>query len=59
MREPYFQTGFLRLCWQKLFWLIVWNLLFLLCCLCDGYNPPQPMADARLGKRRIAFCRRL
>ena len=33
MREPYFQTGFLRLCWQKLFWLIVWNLLFLLCCL--------------------------
>ena len=30
MREPYFQKGFLRLCWQKLFWLIMWNLLFLL-----------------------------
>lgn len=33
MRQSYLQTGFLRLCWEKLFWLIVFNLLFLLCCV--------------------------
>ena len=32
MREPYLQTGFIRLCWQKLFHLMVLNVLFLLCC---------------------------
>lgn len=32
MREPYLQTGFVRLCWQKLFHLMVLNVLFLLCC---------------------------
>lgn len=26
-------TGFLRLLWQNLFWLIILNLLFLVCCL--------------------------
>lgn len=31
MREPYLQTGFVRLCWQKLFHLMVLNGLFLLC----------------------------
>lgn len=31
MREPYLQTGFIRLCWQKLFHLMVLNGLFLLC----------------------------
>lgn len=31
MCEPYLQTGFVRLCWQKLFHLMVLNVLFLLC----------------------------
>lgn len=31
MGEPYLQTGFVRLCWQKLFHLMVLNVLFLLC----------------------------
>lgn len=33
MRETYLQAGFVRLCWQKLFPLMVLNVLFLLCCL--------------------------
>lgn len=33
MQKPYLQTGFIRLCWEKLFWLIVLNVLFLICCV--------------------------
>lgn len=31
MGNPYLQTGFVRLCWQKLFHLMVLNVLFWLC----------------------------
>ena len=33
MQEPYLQMGFIRLCWEKLFWLILLNILFLVCCM--------------------------
>lgn len=33
MQEPYSRTGFVRLCWEKLFCLIVLNILFLVCCV--------------------------
>lgn len=33
MQEPYLETGFVRLCFEKLFTLIVLNLLFVLSCI--------------------------
>jgi len=33
MREPYLETGFVRLCFEKLFSLIILNLLFVLSCV--------------------------
>lgn len=33
MQEPYLETGFVRLCFEKLFTLIILNLLFVLSCI--------------------------
>lgn len=47
MREPYLQTAFIRLCWEKLLMLIALNLLFLLSCVPLFTIPAAATAQAR------------